>query len=215
MSRLSRTPPPEPDRTRSELARVLPTHPHGPQLSWWGAILGLIAVGMILSGALFAYAYLSAQVRGWPPEGVERPGLLWPTISTGVLLASLVPATAASVAAKHGRPALLQSSAFLTALLGAVHLAIQGWTYTDLPMAPTEGAYGSVFVLTVAIHHLILVAALVGFLMLAVQVWGEPDDRQMGTGRALGLWWQVSTAYWLLVYGTLYLSPLVFGGGGG
>lgn len=205
---------PEPGGSRPELAGALPGEPHGPQLSWWGTIMGLIAVGMVLSAALFAYAYLSAQVRGWPPGGVDRPGLLWPTISTGILVASLVPATAASLAGKHGRPALLQSSAFLTALLGIGHLGIQAWTYTDLPMAPTEGAYGSVFVLTVAIHHLILVAAVVGFLMLAVQVWDRPGERQMGGARALGLWWQVTTAYWLGVYGTLYLSPLVFGGGG-
>jgi heme/copper-type cytochrome/quinol oxidase subunit 3 len=215
MSGVHRTPPPDPGDARSEFRRVLPAEPHGPHLSWWGTVMALIAVGMLLSGALFAYAFLSAQVRGWPPEGVDRPDLLWPTISTAVLLASLVPATATLMAGRRGRPAVLQSSAFLTALLGIVHLVIQGWTYTDLPMAPTEGAYGSVFVLVVAIHHLILLAGIVGLLMLAVQVWGRPGERLMGGAQGLGLWWQVSTAYWLLVYGTLYLSPLIFGGGGG
>jgi cytochrome c oxidase subunit III len=215
MSGAHATPPPRPGDARSEFQRVLPAEPHGPHLSWWGTIMALIAVGMLLSGALFAYAFLSAQVRGWPPEGVERPGLLWPTIATGVLLLSCLPAVTALLAGRRARPALLQSSSVLTAVVGAAFLAVQAWTYTDLPMAPTEGAYGSVFVLTVAIIHLAQLAGLVGFLMLAVQIWDVPGERQMGGAQGLGLWWLVTTAFWLLVYGTLYLSPLVFGGGGG
>jgi heme/copper-type cytochrome/quinol oxidase subunit 3 len=208
------SPPPESGSAREAYQHVLPADPHGPHLSWWGTIMGLIAVGMMLSALLFAYAFLSAQDRGWPPPGIERPGLLWPTVATLVLLGSLVPAGAAAFAGKHARGTLLQSSAFLTAVLGAVHLGIQVWTYTDLPVDPTEHVYGSVFVLTVAIHHLILLAGLVGFLVLAVQVWDRPGERQMGGARGLALWWGVTTAYWLLVYGTLYLSPLVFGGDG-
>jgi heme/copper-type cytochrome/quinol oxidase subunit 3 len=215
MNDARRHPPPEPGGTRREIAHVLPAAPHGPHLSWWGAILGLIAVGMIQSAMLFAYAFLSAQVRGWPPAGVPRPGLLWPTVATGVLLVSLLPAAAASRAARSRSAGGLQAAAVLTALLGVAHLGIQAWTYTDLPMSPTQGAYGSVFVLTLAIHHLILAAPIVGFAILAVQVWDSPGERQQGGARALALWWQVTTAYWLLVYGTLYLSPLVLGGGGG
>jgi cytochrome c oxidase subunit III len=210
-----RTPPPDPGGSRSEFARVLPAQQHGPQLSWWGTIMGLIAVGMILAATMFAYAYLMARAEGWPPAGVERPGLLWPTVATGVLLVSLVPATIASLAGKHGRGGAMQTGALATALLGVVHLVIQGLTYRDLPMDPTEGAYGSLFVLNLAVHHLILLAAIVGFLMLAVQIWGEPGERQKGGARGLGLWWQVTTVYWLGVYGLLYLSPLIFQGGPG
>lgn len=215
MSDVHRTPAPEPGGSRSEFSRVLPAQDHGPQLSWWGTIMALIAVGMVLAAVLFSYAYLMARAGGWPPAGVERPGLFWPSVSTAVLLASIVPATAGSLAAKHGRMNVIQPSAFATALLGAAHLVIQGLTYADLPMEPSQGAYGSLFLLTLIIHHLILFSGVVGFLMLAVQIWGEPGERLLGGARGLGLWWQTTAVYWLLVYGVLYLSPLVFQRGTG
>jgi cytochrome c oxidase subunit III len=215
MSDVHRSAPPEPGGSRSEFQRVLPAAPHGPHLSWWGTIMGLISVGMMLSAALFSYAYLTVRAEGWPPAGVERPDLLWPTVATGVLLVSVAPALAAFRAGKRGLAGPLQSSAWLTAALGAAHLGIQAWTYADLPLSPTQGAYGSVFLLTLILHHLILGAGLVGFLVLGVQVWGRPGERQMGGAQALALWWVVTTGFWLLVYATLYLSPLLLAGGTG
>lgn len=211
---MTASPAPEPGGTRRAVQRVLPAEPHGPTLAWWGTLLGVIAYGMALAAVLFAYAYLGALAGGWPPTDAQRPALAQPTAATAVLVAAVVPAALLQRAAKRGASGLLQSSAAALPLVGALHLVLQGLTYTDLPMPPTEGAYGSVFLLTLILHHLGLFGGMVGGLILALQVWDEAGERARGTAMALGLWWYGMVGYWLLVYATLYVSPLVFGGGG-
>jgi cytochrome c oxidase subunit III len=208
-----RRPPPVSGGTRREVSAVLPAAPHGPTLSWWGAIMAVTAFGMVLSAILFAYAFLSAQAQGWPPAGVERPGLLLPTIGTGLLLASIAPSLAVHRFGTTGRGGPLQGACAAAALLGAGHLVLQVLTYSDLPMRPQEGAYGSVFLLMLLLHHTALLSGVVGFAILLVQTWDEPGERLMGGARGLNLWWCGLVAMWLLVYATLYLSPLVFGQG--
>lgn len=205
---------PVPGGTRREIQSVLPAVEHGPTLSWWGTILGLIAAGMMLAAVLFAYAFLSLKQGGWPPSGVERPDLLVPTVAMVVLLGGGVPAYLAQRAAKTGRPLLLQGMCAGTALAGAGHIALQVMTYGTLPMAHDEHAYGSLLILLPILHHLLLAAGVVGFVVAALQVWGRPGERLRGTVRSLSLWWFGLTGLWVLIYGTLYLSPLVLGGGG-
>ncbi len=102
----------------------------------------------------------------------------------------------------------------VAALLGVAHLGLQASTYTDLAMQPTEGAYGSVFILLLVLHHVGVLSGVVAFLVVSLQIWDRPGERQMGSARSLGLWWQGLVAYWLVVAALLYVSPLLFGGGG-
>jgi heme/copper-type cytochrome/quinol oxidase subunit 3 len=210
---MSISPEPESGGTRQEIQEVLPAYPHGPTLAWWGTVMGVISYGMVLVTVLFAYAFLAALAGGWPPAGVERPDLLVPSLATVVLVLSILPAVALQRAAKTERPGFLQSAGTALAAFGAVHLLLQASTYTDLPMAPTEGAYGSVFLVTLVLHHLGLAAGMVAGLMLAVQVWDRPGERIRGGAISLALWWYGMVGFWLLVYGTLYVSPLVLVGG--
>lgn len=207
------SPPPERAGTRPEYFAVLPAEEHGPTLSWWGTILAVISVGMFLSAILFAYAFLSLRDGGWPPDGVERPDLLVPSVATVVLLASGLPAYLAQRAAKARNGLLLQVTAVGAALLGTAHIVLQVSTYTDLPMQPDEHAYGSVFILLLVLHHLLLASGVVGFVMAAVQVWGRPGERLIGTTKGLVLWWFGLLGFWVLVFATLYVSPLALGGG--
>jgi cytochrome c oxidase subunit III len=205
--------PPEPGGTRREIRHVLPAVEHGPALSWWGAIFAVIAAGMLLASILFAYAFLSLQEGGWPPDGVARPGIGIPAVGTAVLLLSVLPALAVARAGSQGRPSLLQGGAVATAVLGAVQVGLQATTYAELPMAPDEHAYGSVFLLLLILHHLLVASGIVGYLMVALQVWAAPGERLRATARSLALWWCGLVGLWLLVFATLYLSPLVLGGG--
>lgn len=204
-------PEPEPGGTRREVREVLPAYPHGPTLAWWGGLMVVIAYGMVMATVLFAYAYLSARTGGWPPAGVERPDLLLPSVATVVLLAGIAPAIALHRAGKTGRGGLLQAAGAALAGLGAAHLVLQGLTYTDLPMQPTEGAYGSVFILALILHHLGVLAGAVAGVLLALQVWDRPGERTRGGATGVALWWYALLGYWVLVYATLYLSPLLFG----
>jgi cytochrome c oxidase subunit 3 len=204
-----------PGGTRREVQSALPAAEHGPTLSWWATILGLVAVGMLLAGLLFTYGYLSLREGGWPPAGVPRPDVALPTVAALTLLASGIPAYLGQRAATAGRPLAIQGAAAATALLGVGHLVLQAMTYRDLPMAPAEHAYGSVFILLPVMHHLLLAAGIVGYLVVMAQVWGAPGERLRGTVRALSVWWFGHVGFWALIYGTLYLSPLVLGGGGG
>ena len=113
------------DPARRRVTGVLPTHARGPQMSWWGTLVGLIAVGMLQAAPLFAYAFLGARSDAWPPVGVGRPALGWPTIATVLLLAGGLAATAARMAAGRGRPSALQAGSAVAALLGSAHLGVQ------------------------------------------------------------------------------------------
>jgi cytochrome c oxidase subunit III len=198
---------------RGEHGHVLPAREHGPGLTWWGAIFALIAAGMLLACILFAYAFLSALDGGWPPAGVPRPAMGLPAVATAVLLVSVLPALVVARAGVQGRPSLLQGAAAGAVLLGIVHLALQTSTYTALPMAPDEHAYGSVFILLLVLHHLLLASGIVAYGIVGLQVWGAPGERLRGTVRSLALWWCGLVAFWLLIFAVLYVSPLVLGGG--
>lgn len=182
-------------------------------LSWPGAVLAVLALAMFQVTLLFAYGYLSLQVGGWPPEGVEAPGWGRPALATLLLLASGGAAVALRAAARGRSGQGVQAAALAVLVLGAAFLAVQVPGYAELPVGPAEHAYGSAFVVNVVVQHTFAVAGIFACAVV-LQVWGdEPAARVRSAAAALALYWYFVVADWLLVAAVLYGSPVLSGGG--
>lgn len=192
----------------------LPLRRGGHALSFPGVLLGIVALSMMQATLLFTYAYLSLQQGGWPPEGVPAPDRLLPGIATAVLLASLAPAIVLHRAARRRAGTAMQAAAVAVALLGLAFVALQAWSYTGLPVAVDEHAYGSVFVVNGVVQHLFALAGAVASLVVLVQVWGsQPAPRLRSGAVGLAAYWYFVVVDWLVVATVLYVSPAFLGGG--
>lgn len=194
----------------------LPLRLGGNALSWPGVLLGVLALGMVQATLLFAYGYLSLREGGWPPPGVEAPGLARPAVATLLLVASGVAAVWLHAAARRRAGVAAQAAALAVALLGAAFLAVQVPSYAELPVAADQHAYGSALLVNGVVHHAFAVAGVLAALVVIVQAWGsEPHPRSRSGAAGVATYWYFVVADWLLVAAVLYVSPAFFGGGGG
>lgn len=193
---------PEPD--------VLPFASAKRPISWTATLLALVALGMGGATTLFAYAFLGLEGGGWLNTGVEPPPLMLPGAAAIALLASLLPGVGLQRAAKAASPAGIQASAGGLLVLGAAFLVLQGMSYAELGLQPSQDAYASVFALAVALHHSIMLGGMGAGAMIAFQLWDAPGLRAAGAATSLSLYWWFVVGSWALTGSVLYLSPFVW-----
>jgi heme/copper-type cytochrome/quinol oxidase subunit 3 len=184
--------------------------PHRP-ISWTGTLLGLIALGMTLSAALFTYAFLGINEGGWPPADRPRPPVGPAAFATLILLASIPPALAINRAARDRRGPAVQACAAGMVLAAAAFLGLHLLHVATLDLEPAADAYSSTVLLIVVLHHVMLLGGMGAATVTLLQVWSSPDARVAGTATAVGLYHVSLVAAWLLCFAVLYLSPLLWG----
>jgi len=174
----------------------------------WG-ILMLVAIEATLM-ALFgvSYFYLSLGSESWPPAGVEPPALLGPTISQGLLLASVVPVwLALRGLTGQGRVPLVAGLVGGLLLAGA-YLALKVREYGAKEFLWHEHAYGSLDWTMggyAALH--VAIVLLAGSVFFALSLRGHfSRDRYTGV-QALVIYWSFVALGSLLLYFVQYLAP--------
>jgi cytochrome c oxidase subunit 3 len=188
----------------------LPDHAFGrDSILWWGT-LGFVAIeGTAFVLAVGSYLYLMREVPTWPPGGIHPPGLLYSTILTVIMLASLVPNYWTKKVAEHYRlRASLIGMAVLLAI-GIALLVLRGFEFTALNVRWDTNAYGSITWALLGLHTVHLGTDVVDTaVLLAVMVKerdGEPRRFTDVTENA-DYWYFVVFA-WLPIYALLYFLP--------
>ena len=70
-------------------------------LMWWGTMGIVLIEGTVFALAIASYFFFRTRMAAWPPDGIAAPDLLWGTVNTLVMLASLIPNELAKRAAEH------------------------------------------------------------------------------------------------------------------
>jgi hypothetical protein len=140
----------------SRIAR--PIAPVGTSIGWWGAVLGLIAVGHLVAAAWVAAIYLRSRVATWPPTATSPPDL---GLNVGAVAAIGLAAGLAVVAARglaRAKPFAVPLVA-LAAVLGFVATGLRAWgtVLSDHPIV--ADAYWSVRWFLGALDTVLLVTA--------------------------------------------------------
>lgn len=191
--------------------RFHPSHRHP---LWWG-ILALIAIeATVVSCFITSYFYLRLIQPDWPPPGAgaEALPLFWPTVETGLLLASagaMYWSTRAINKRRH-RQTVIALSLALT--LDSAVLVTRWQQLEQLPFRWDAHAYGSAVWTLSGFHFVHVASAVIGTTLvwlLALRRYWTPE-RQLGSTIDAMYWYFVSFV-WIPIYLTIYWAPRLSG----
>jgi heme/copper-type cytochrome/quinol oxidase subunit 3 len=165
---------------------------------------------MFFAGLVSAFLVLRLAAPFWPPPLQPRLPLLVTGLNTLVLLASSVALLGATRAQRRGDAAGLRRGLALTAALGALFLAIQGYEWARLiqyGLTLTSGAYGATFYTLIGTHAAHVLGALVWLAVtLGLAARGRFQDGRTGPLRACAIYWHFVVALWPVLYVAVYLA---------
>ena len=185
---------------------------------WWARAHSVPALGS-LDNALLWPDFKAV----WPsvapgatasPAGTVQPfqtmGPFWlPTINTALLLTSGVTLTIAHHALLAGQRARTVAFMWVTVLLGAIFLCVQGYeyyhAYTDLNLKLSSGVYGSTFFMLTGFHglHVLVGMLMLLFITLRLMKGHFTPERHFGFEGAAWYWHFVDVV-WLGLYLLVY-----------
>ena len=214
-----------PDRTRPPGDRLPPLRPpeHGdgddgaPQPSRplldnvrLGMLFFLSAETMLFAAFVSGFFVLRLAAPQWPPP--LQPRL--PVIVTGINTFILATSSAALMHRDGSVPAPRSPAASaglaLTAALGALFLAVQGYEWVRLihyGLHVTSGAYGATFYTLIGLHAVHVLGALVWLgVALRLVSRGRFLDGRAGILRACAIYWHFVVGLWPILYVAVYLT---------
>ena len=163
---------------------------------------------MLFAGLLFAFWVLRLAAPVWPPPLQPRLPIAVTALNTLALLASSGALAAALRARQRRHHAAFVRLLGLTAALGALFVAGQGWEWTRLigfGLTVMSGTYGALFYVLVGTHALHVLAALAWLgVTLALARRGRWSD-EVAPLHACAIYWQFVVMLWPVLFVCLYL----------
>jgi len=189
----------------------LPVHNTGSRSTVWWGMISLVVIYASAFGALFySYFYVRLFSEAWPPKDV-----LMPSIGLAAVIYCFLPIAAGCqwFSGFHFRKSNLRlKQAFLvgTLIMGAIFLIGAVFLLWQLPFAPQDHAFGSLFhVLSGAL--ILVVSISIVFSIIAQWRFHRKRDRHPQNLllhlQVTSLHWAVAAVVGVLTYGILYLSP--------
>ena len=187
---------------------VLPQAPVGNN-AWLAVLMFLGAEAMFFAGLMGAYIVFRASASVWPPPFQPRLPVGVTGVNTIFLLASAVTIRVALRSARGGDTAMLVRWLGLTALLGAIFLAVQGYEWIELiqfGLTVSSSVYGGLFYTLIGFHALHVFGALIWLLVvLALARRGHySKNRYLGV-QICAMYWTFVVGLWPALYGLVYL----------
>jgi cytochrome c oxidase subunit III len=184
---------------------VLPSYGFGPRSTMFWGTLGVIAIeGTVFAMAMVTYYYLRAQVASWPP-GAAAPDLLWGTLNTLLLLASILPNHWTQRAAEAHDLGRVRVGMVVCCLLAAIFLCIRILEFRALNVGWDRNAYGSIVWMLLGLHTVHLLTDFADSVVLAVLMFTGPlEGRRFVDVAENAMYWDFVVLAWLPIYGTIY-----------
>jgi cytochrome c oxidase subunit III len=189
-------------------ASKLPSYVFGHAgLIWWGTA-GLIAIeGTVFALAIVAYFYLRTRVPEWPP-GVPPPDVMWGTINTIVLLASVVPNQWTKRAAEREDLKTVRIGISICLLFALVFLALRIFEFRSLNVGWDTNAYGSATWTLLGLHTVHLLTDAIDTAVLAVIMFiGPLEGKRYVDISENALYWYFVVLAWIPIYAVIYWAP--------
>jgi len=175
---------------------------------WWGTMGIVLIEGTVFALAVGSYFFLRTRTAHWPPGGVAAPDLLWGTVNTGVMLASLIPNELAKHAAE--RVDLRGVRVWLVAclLFGVGFNAVRVLEFMHLNVSWDHDAYGSIVWLLLGLHTTHIVTDFLDSAVLTVLMFTGPiEERRFIDVEENAVYWYFVVLAWLPIYGVIYWAP--------
>jgi cytochrome c oxidase subunit 3 len=189
-------------------ARQMPSYSHGNRSPiWWGTLGFAAAEGMGFAMAVGAYFYLVFVNGNWPLSA-PAPGLLWSSLFTVVMLASLWPNY---MAKRHGEQENLAKSRrdlVIMSVVGLVLLGLRIFELGSLHVRWDQNAYGSILWFLLGLHTLHLVTDLGDTIVLTVLMFTKHGHgKRFSDIGDNAFYWYFVVASWVPIYLIVYWFP--------
>jgi len=177
--------------------------------SLWGwATLGFMAIegtGFALAAA--AYVYLMDSARQWPLEG-KPPDLLWGSVMTLVLVASLLPNFIVSRAARRRDLAKTKAWAVVLFVFNLAAVLVRAVEFAHLNVRWDADAYGSITWALMLLHATHPVTDFLGTCVLTMILFTHPiDTERLSDVDDDAVYWAFVVAAWIPIYLLVYWAP--------
>lgn len=188
----------------------IPDHAYGSRSIMWWATFSVIAIeGTVFILAIASYFYLQGNEHSWPPPNTPLPGLLFPTINTVILLASLVPNQLVKKYAEDKELAKLRLWMIVADLFAVAFVTVRVLEYFELKVSWDSHAYGSLVWTLLSLHTVHIVTDFADTLVLTVMMFtrhGKENKRFVDVSENAFYWYFVVLA-WLPIYAVIYWAP--------
>lgn len=173
-----------------------------------GMLLSILILIVALSCLLLSYFYIRLENEVWPMDNIPLPPLPLVIASSVALSLSGGAMLWALRRIREGHQSRLSLGLLVAFILGAAALGLQIFDYSQLPFDWQTNAYGSLFFTLGSFAFLILVGALMMNGLAQFWTWrGQYTQRRHATLENINLFWGFAIINWLIVFGTIYLSP--------
>ena len=184
---------------------ALPSFAFGHRSPMWWGTLGLMTIeGTVFALAVMTYFYLRSHATVWPMTRFP-PDLLWGSLNTAILLASMWPNQKAKQAAErldiHG----VRLWMTVCMVFSLAFLAVRVFEFGALNTRWDSDAYGSVVWMLLGLHTTHLVTDAYDSLVLTVLMFTGPHEgkRFVDVSENAGYWYFVVLS-WLPIYAVIY-----------
>jgi cytochrome c oxidase subunit I+III len=184
-------------------------HTNGsPTVDRWAMAIMILLAATIALLFVFSYFYISLAHVAWPMDNIEHPGLLLPAIGTVAVIIATVSMGWANRRIVRDDTRGLRLGLALAFVFGAVAVAVIVLDLSKVSFVHSTNAYGSLYWAL----SIFLIALLLGGIgqNLFTQGWawcGLYSAREHVAVNLGAMIWNAMVVFWLLIAGTLYLSP--------
>jgi cytochrome c oxidase subunit I+III len=208
-------PQPSPTSEDEEIAfedeHGIPVHVGGSLIvARWGMGLVLLFISIAYVTILLAYFYLRLDDETWPPPGIDSPGILLPTLATGLVLAAAGTIYLAVRSIRAGNEPVMRIWTTVGSAIGIAGMATMVIHLNGLLFDSQTLAYGSIYHLLA--WFLVVVAAAACIMGVLVVVWTVriPYTMRRHVPMANLNWlWSTTAVVWVTGVGVLVLAPVL------
>jgi cytochrome c oxidase subunit III len=176
-------------------------------LMWWGTA-GMMAIeGTVFAFAVAVYFYLRVHSATWPMASAP-PDLVWGTLNTLILLASLVPNEWAKKRAEKLDLPQVRIALVACLLFSLAFLVVRVFEFRSLNIRWDENAYGSIVWMLLSLHTVHLVTDFWDSAVLAALMFRRPvEGKSYVDVSESAVYWYFVVLTWLPLYAVIYWAP--------
>lgn len=175
---------------------------------WWGVFGFMLIEGTAFVLAGGAYLYLIGVNETWPPQPIAPPDLLWGSVLTLGLVASVAPNLWLEKRSHAHDERAVRMGTLLMVVIGLALTAVRAAEFPHLNVRWDQNAYGSVTWLLIVLHTAHLITDLLDTMVVCVWLFThEVGPDQFSDAADNCAYWNFVILSWLPIYGLIYLAP--------
>lgn len=170
----------------------------GHTASWWGVVIGLVAIATILGALIYAYGYLRLGAEVWPPDTTPLRDVSLPTVALALVAVSGV------IGLVGPR---LRSTRALSLIAGSTALVVQVLAVSQSGYRIDANAYEAIVIVLEAASALLILAAIVVRALVVAGAGVEADDP--AAIEVDVVLWRGVLVLWAALWLVVHVSPRV------